>query len=434
MPSRFYTVQRGDTAGRIARTHGVRLSDLILANNLSTRATIYPRQTLRIPLPGERVTPPQPQPPVIVQPEPPVLVAALDQAKTEPPPVPDHNPSGNQTPVAEPAAPEPRRLPVASAPETAPEMRLETAVTAPPASEGEKELPMPSVSAPEGSGESQVVQTPAPEVNQTPQTTPAPEPEAKQAPPASPVSTSEVAQVPEAVAVPVPGDNQEPQVAPTTPPEEKQAPLVAAASEPEEKQALPMAASPVPEALPEPQVSPAPVIPNPEIVSIDVRFDRVTKIDQRTVGIIQVEVEETLGHYAEWAGIRAQQIRRLNGLSFGRTLGLHQKIKIPLDKTTAAAFEEQRYEYHKRLQEDFFAVYRVSELEPYRVASGDNYWVLCREKFEVPMWLLKHYNLDVDLAALRINQKLMIPVIEKTDAGDPGTVTDDEAPETAATD
>ena len=430
-PSRFYTVQRGDTAGRIARTHGVRLSDLILANNLSTRATIYPRQTLRIPLPGERVTPAQPQPPVIVQPEPPVLVAALDQENTKTTPALDNNPSGIQTPAPEPAAPEPQQLPVASVPAPAPEMRLETAVTAPPAPEGGQELPMSSVPAPEEIGESPVVQAPSPEVNQTTQTTPAPKPEAKQAPPASPGAMSEPAQAPEVVSIPAPVESQAPQAAPTTAPGEKQVPLMAAVSEPEEKQALPMAASPVPEGLPEPHVSPAPVIPNPEIVSIDVRFDRVTEIDQRTVGIIQVEVEETLGHYAEWAGIRAQQIRRLNGLRFGRTLHLHQKIKIPLDKTTAAAFEEQRYEYHKRLQEDFFAVYRVSELEPYRVASGDNYWMLCREKFEVPMWLLKHYNLDVDLAALRINQKLMIPVIEKTDAGDPGTVTNDEAPETA---
>ena len=52
-PSLFYTVQMGDTAGRIARSQGVRLTDLILANNLGRHARIYPKQTLRIPLPGE---------------------------------------------------------------------------------------------------------------------------------------------------------------------------------------------------------------------------------------------------------------------------------------------------------------------------------------------------------------------------------------------
>jgi membrane-bound lytic murein transglycosylase D len=50
-PSRFYKVQRGDTAGKIARIHGVGLEDLILANDLNQHATIYPHQNLRIPLP-----------------------------------------------------------------------------------------------------------------------------------------------------------------------------------------------------------------------------------------------------------------------------------------------------------------------------------------------------------------------------------------------
>ncbi len=48
-PSRFYTVQRGDTAGKIARMHQVKLEDLVLANNLNRRATVYVHQRLRIP-------------------------------------------------------------------------------------------------------------------------------------------------------------------------------------------------------------------------------------------------------------------------------------------------------------------------------------------------------------------------------------------------
>jgi LysM repeat protein len=54
-PSRFYTVQKGDTAGKIARNHRVKLDDLILANNLDRRATVYARQTLRIPQRGQLV-------------------------------------------------------------------------------------------------------------------------------------------------------------------------------------------------------------------------------------------------------------------------------------------------------------------------------------------------------------------------------------------
>ncbi|MGD9018485.1 MAG: LysM peptidoglycan-binding domain-containing protein, partial [Desulfobacterales bacterium] len=72
-----------------------------------------------------------------------------------------------------------------------------------------------------------------------------------------------------------------------------------------------------------------------------------------------------------------------------------------------------------RLQEDFFAVYRVAEVEPYRVRGGDNIWTLCRNRFGMPMWLVQHFNSGVDLAALRPNQTLMIPQIEPSPDGVP---------------
>ncbi len=52
--SLFYRVLRGDTAGKIAKAHGIELSELILANNLDARATIYIGQNLRLPAPDEK--------------------------------------------------------------------------------------------------------------------------------------------------------------------------------------------------------------------------------------------------------------------------------------------------------------------------------------------------------------------------------------------
>ncbi len=166
--------------------------------------------------------------------------------------------------------------------------------------------------------------------------------------------------------------------------------------------------------------------PSVEVVSADVRFEKITSHGKRPVGILQVEVEETLGHYAEWADVRTQKIRQLNGLPYGQTLHLHQKIKIPLTRTTARQFEENRYEFHKRLQEDFFAVYRVSAIQSYRVMHGDNLWTLCLEKFDIPMWLLKNCNPEVNFADLHLHQKLMVPAIEKNAADDPDLPGDPE--------
>ncbi len=55
-PSKFHRVRKGDTAGRIAKTHKVALNDLILANGLGRQAVIYIGQTLRIPAQKETIS------------------------------------------------------------------------------------------------------------------------------------------------------------------------------------------------------------------------------------------------------------------------------------------------------------------------------------------------------------------------------------------
>ncbi|MCB2147070.1 MAG: transglycosylase SLT domain-containing protein [Deltaproteobacteria bacterium] len=295
--SRFYTVQRGDTAGKIARMHRVKLDDLILANNMDRRATVYARQTLRIPQAGDSVPTGKITPPPI--PRDSVAVAAVD-----------------------------RTDPSSAIPENIP---LESPVA-------RYRRPGPS--------------------------------------PADLIAMADVE----------------------------------------------------PEGVPEDSIG-RDVGLETGIVTADVGFDRIIQVKQQPVGIITVEVEETLGHYAEWAGVRASRIRRLNHLPFGRSLQLNQQIKIPLDDVAAEDFKARRYEFHKRLQEDFFAAYKVGELQRYRVQPGDSYWTLCREKFDLPLWLLRHYNADVNLAALKIHQPLTIPALESVpenslDAVDGGAMPD----------
>ena len=53
-PSEFYRVQRGDSASVVAAMHGISLRDLIIANDLNSRATIYAGEILRLPLPRGR--------------------------------------------------------------------------------------------------------------------------------------------------------------------------------------------------------------------------------------------------------------------------------------------------------------------------------------------------------------------------------------------
>ncbi|MFC1821580.1 transglycosylase SLT domain-containing protein [Thermodesulfobacteriota bacterium] len=255
--SRFYVVQKGDTAGRIAMNHRVKLSDLILANNLNTRATVYPGQNLRLPTPGEKRD----------------RVAGLKVASLQ--------------------------------------------------------------------------------VNQ-------PKKQSKQKPKSKQVSPKKIS--------PTPVEQRRP----TTP-------------------------------------------VNPEIVTSHLLVEKVVYRKGKPVGFIRVEAEETLGHYAEWLGIPTQKIRTLNGFLYGQVIRTEQRIKLPFGQVSKEAFEEKRFEYHKEIEEDFFASYKIDEIQPYRVKNGDNIWKLCYEVFEVPFWLIKKYNSHLNFNQLQPSHELVVPVVSEID-------------------
>ena len=100
----------------------------------------------------------------------------------------------------------------------------------------------------------------------------------------------------------------------------------------------------------------------PAVVQGHFAVERVSTQGGKSVGHIRVEAEETLGHYAEWLNVSAGELRRLNGLRYGRPLHLSQRIKIPLHRVTKNEFEVKRFEYHQELAEDFFESYRVEKV------------------------------------------------------------------------
>ncbi|MDA8141313.1 MAG: LysM peptidoglycan-binding domain-containing protein [Desulfobacteraceae bacterium] len=426
-PSNFYTVQDGDTAGQIARTHGVQLSDLILANNLDRHATVYPHQTLRIPLPDDHLKAPLKP---VTEPSEPTLIAKMEppaqKAAPEPVPAADapatkiEEPHGGQTTVAQKESP-----PTSSA-----------TVSEPPA-------PAPTPAKPEITAEPVLTAKAEPPAKIEPQETAAQTaPKAQAAPTVA--KASEPAKEPVHIAAVQDTTPVEPPYDEDRAESDKQSAAQETTSADDKSQTSQQPGSttgryPQPvlaSVIPVGPVEPAPAATmsaeamlqarNEQIVTADVKFERMITVDGRPVGILRVEVEETLGHYAEWANVRTQQIRNLNKLKFGTVLQPNQKVKIPLYRTTASDFEQTRYEYHKRLQEDFFAVYRIGELQPYNVQRGDTCWTLCQDKFEIPMWLLKHCNPEADLSDLKINQQLMIPTIEKASPDDAGSESDDE--------
>jgi membrane-bound lytic murein transglycosylase D len=127
---------------------------------------------------------------------------------------------------------------------------------------------------------------------------------------------------------------------------------------------------------------------------------------------IEVHPLETLGHYADWLGIRTQQLRDINGLVYQMPVQVGQRIKVDLSRVDAATFESLRAAYHKEQQEDFFRNYRITGLREHVVENGESVWVLALQKYQVPVWLFRQYNPEMDPQKVRRGARLNFPVLE----------------------
>ncbi|MCA1785074.1 MAG: transglycosylase SLT domain-containing protein, partial [Desulfobacteraceae bacterium] len=102
---------------------------------------------------------------------------------------------------------------------------------------------------------------------------------------------------------------------------------------------------------------------NPLVDTSNLKIQKIAIDNNARVGIIQVEAEETLGHYADWLNIPTSRIRSLNRLVFGTSISISQTIKIPLTASDPDRFEEKRFEFHREMEEDFFDSFMVSAVE-----------------------------------------------------------------------
>ncbi|MBI5183365.1 MAG: lytic transglycosylase domain-containing protein [Nitrospinae bacterium] len=152
-------------------------------------------------------------------------------------------------------------------------------------------------------------------------------------------------------------------------------------------------------------------IPSPSPSSKKEEHNVYINKKEKSIEWIEVDHDETLGHYAEWLKLPTQTIRNLNRLRYGKEIKIGQRIRLSFVNTTPQEFEEKRREYHKGIEEDFFNAYFVENTIITALDAGQGVWDLCREIYEIPYWLLKKYNQDKDLFKLHKGESLVIPIV-----------------------
>lgn len=132
----------------------------------------------------------------------------------------------------------------------------------------------------------------------------------------------------------------------------------------------------------------------------------------RADNTIEIQAAETLGHYAEWLGIRAWDIRRLNGMQYRQPVIIGNRLKLDFSNVDKAEFEKKRRQFHRDLQVAFFRDWRIKETEEHSIRRGEFLVNLARKR-SVPIWLFRQYNPDIDASRLQIGQVVVFPVVEK---------------------
>ncbi len=134
-------------------------------------------------------------------------------------------------------------------------------------------------------------------------------------------------------------------------------------------------------------------------------------------GTIRVAAAESLGYYAEWLGVSAMDLRRINHLAMRQPVRIGERIRLDFRHVSAQQFQQRRLAYHRALEASYFASHRVDGTRTYVTHGGDSLWTLTQRFDGLPAWLLRQYNPNTDFLTLHPGTQLVIPRIVPMRAG-----------------
>jgi len=126
---------------------------------------------------------------------------------------------------------------------------------------------------------------------------------------------------------------------------------------------------------------------------------------------IEVQPLETLGHFADWLGLRTQRLRDLNGFAFRTPVEVGQRIRLDFGTVDRATFEARRIAYHRTQQDRYFREHVITGVREHEIRSGESVWVLSLREYDVPLWLFRQYNPELDLHNVRPGTVVRFPLL-----------------------
>ena len=128
-------------------------------------------------------------------------------------------------------------------------------------------------------------------------------------------------------------------------------------------------------------------------------------------GTIEVQPLETLGHYADWLGLRTQRLRDINGFAFRTPVEVGQRIKLEFRDVDAETFENLRVDFHRKQQDSFFRKHVITGVREHTIRRGESVWILSLREYDVPIWLFRQYNPGLDLHRITPGTTVRFPIL-----------------------
>jgi len=126
---------------------------------------------------------------------------------------------------------------------------------------------------------------------------------------------------------------------------------------------------------------------------------------------VEVQPLETLGHYADWLGLKTQRLRDVNGLAFRTPVVVGHRIKLDFSIVNAESFENLRADFHRQQQDTFFRNHTITGVTEHVVKRGESIWILSLREYDVPVWLFRQYNPELDLDNVQPGTRLSFPTL-----------------------
>ena len=91
-----------------------------------------------------------------------------------------------------------------------------------------------------------------------------------------------------------------------------------------------------------------------------------------------------------------------------------KRLSLNFDKVSLADFELRRRDFHFNMQREFFATYRIQDVEEYEIRRGDNISRIASSQYSATLWLIRQYNPDIDFNRIRVGQRVVFPLLAAT--------------------